>query len=169
MSLTVAAVQAALRADGLARVDAGTIELIRGLDVDVVSSCDLVQRFASVWNEAALDSHRRASDTLYRVKDRAFDDIARRVAADESTTEYDIQPLMDVWFREEGLVSDSSPNVSAEGNPGNPHYVLHRTGFTIEPGVYFDDFGVRTEIHMVVQARDAAVTGALQAEILALG
>ena len=46
--------------------------------------------------------------------------------------------------------------------------LLPGTGFTIEPGVYFDDFGVRTEINMVVAARDAAVTGPLQTEILRL-
>ena len=46
--------------------------------------------------------------------------------------------------------------------------LLPGTGFTIEPGVYFDDFGVRTEINMIVAARDAAVTGPLQTEILAL-
>ena len=46
--------------------------------------------------------------------------------------------------------------------------LLPGTGFTIEPGVYFDDFGVRTEINMVVGARDATVTGPLQTEILAL-
>ena len=46
--------------------------------------------------------------------------------------------------------------------------LLPGTGFTIEPGVYFDDFGVRTEINMIVGARDAAVTGPLQTEILAL-
>jgi Xaa-Pro aminopeptidase len=46
--------------------------------------------------------------------------------------------------------------------------LLPGTGFTIEPGVYFDDFGVRTEINMTVSARDAAVTGPLQTEILAL-
>ncbi len=33
--------------------------------------------------------------------------------------------------------------------------LLPGTGFTIEPGVYFDDFGVRTEINMVVGSRDA--------------
>src|SRR5207249_8139890 len=44
--------------------------------------------------------------------------------------------------------------------------LLPGTGFTIEPGVYFDDFGVRTEINMVVAERDAAVTGPLQTEIL---
>jgi Xaa-Pro aminopeptidase len=46
--------------------------------------------------------------------------------------------------------------------------LLAGTGFTIEPGVYFDDFGVRTEINMIVASRDAAVTGPLQTEILAL-
>src|SRR5439155_9355971 len=46
--------------------------------------------------------------------------------------------------------------------------LLPGTGFTIEPGVYFDDFGVRTEINMVVSTRDAAVTGPVQTEILVL-
>jgi Xaa-Pro dipeptidase len=46
--------------------------------------------------------------------------------------------------------------------------LLPGTGFTIEPGVYFEDFGVRTEINMIVHAREAAVTGARQTEILAL-
>ncbi len=46
--------------------------------------------------------------------------------------------------------------------------LLPGTGFTIEPGVYFDDFGVRSEINMIVHAHDAAVTGPLQTEILAL-
>ena len=42
------------------------------------------------------------------------------------------------------------------------------TGFTIEPGVYFPDFGVRTEINMVMGAHEATVTGPLQTAILAL-
>jgi Xaa-Pro aminopeptidase len=46
--------------------------------------------------------------------------------------------------------------------------LLPGAGFTIEPGVYFSDFGVRTEINMVVGARDASVTGPLQSEILTL-
>jgi Xaa-Pro aminopeptidase len=46
--------------------------------------------------------------------------------------------------------------------------LLAGSGFTIEPGVYFDDFGVRTEINMVVAPRDAAVTGPRQTEIAAL-
>jgi Xaa-Pro aminopeptidase len=46
--------------------------------------------------------------------------------------------------------------------------LLAGTGFTIDPGVYFEDFGVRSEINLVVQARDAVVTGPVQTEIVAL-
>jgi Xaa-Pro aminopeptidase len=46
--------------------------------------------------------------------------------------------------------------------------LLPGTGFTVEPGVYFPDFGVRSEINMIVMEDDARVTGALQTEILAL-
>jgi Xaa-Pro aminopeptidase len=42
------------------------------------------------------------------------------------------------------------------------------TGFTIEPGVYSKDFGVRTEINMYVGDRDAIVTGPLQREFVIL-
>ena len=107
----------------IARVDAGTVELVRQFGVEVVSSGDLVQRFATVWDAAAIETHRRASDALYRVKDRAFEAVARRLAAGTPTTEYDIQQLMAGWFRDEGLVSDSPPIVAAAENAGNPHYM----------------------------------------------
>jgi Xaa-Pro aminopeptidase len=279
----------------ISRVDGGTIELVRRAGAEVVSSGDLVQRFAAVWNDAVIARHEQASGKLYRVKDRACEAIARRTRDDVPTTEYDIQQLMAADFRAEGLVTDSDPNVSAEENAGNPHYlptasgsrrigrdelvlldlwgkldqrgavfaditwmgftgrrapdryvkafaavaaardaaialvqraasagqelrgwqvdraassvlqsagyrdqILHRTGhslgesvhgngvnmddyethddrrllpgtgFTIEPGVYFSDFGVRSEINMIVHARGASVTGPVQTEIQAL-
>jgi len=46
--------------------------------------------------------------------------------------------------------------------------LLAGTGFTIEPGVYFDDFGVRSEINLIVGAGDARVTGPVQSAIVAL-
>ncbi len=46
--------------------------------------------------------------------------------------------------------------------------LLPGTGFTIEPGVYTDRYGVRTEINMFVQEREALVTGPIQRELLTL-
>src|SRR5262249_29903217 len=98
-------------------------ELVRNLSVDVVSSGDLVQRFSAIWSDAQIATHRAASEKLYRIKDRAFEAISRRLSEDIPTSEYDIQRLMALWFRDEQLVTDSDPNVSAEENAGNPHYL----------------------------------------------
>ena len=46
--------------------------------------------------------------------------------------------------------------------------LLAGTGFTIEPGVYFDRFGVRTEVNMYVDTREARVSGPAQAAIITL-
>ncbi len=46
--------------------------------------------------------------------------------------------------------------------------LLPGAGFTIEPGLYFDTFGVRTEINMFRGEQDARVTGARQMEIITL-
>jgi Xaa-Pro aminopeptidase len=47
--------------------------------------------------------------------------------------------------------------------------VLPGTGFTIEPGLYFDHFGVRTEVNVFVGANEARVSGPSQQEIVTLG
>jgi Xaa-Pro aminopeptidase len=46
--------------------------------------------------------------------------------------------------------------------------ILPGTGFTVEPGLYFDDFGVRSEINVFRTANDALVTGPRQAEVVTL-
>jgi Xaa-Pro aminopeptidase len=47
--------------------------------------------------------------------------------------------------------------------------VLPGAGFTIEPGLYFETFGVRTEINMFRTNHEAMVTGPRQMEIIVLG
>jgi Xaa-Pro dipeptidase len=104
----------------VSRVDAGTVEAVRQLGVDVVSSGDLVQRFEAVWSDEALTTHRAASERLYRIKDRAFQLLSER--AGRGLTEFDVQQAMVGWFSDEGLVTDSPPCVAAQENSGNPHY-----------------------------------------------
>ena len=278
----------------LSRVDAGTIEAIRELGIEVGSSGDLVQRFEAIWTDAAYQSHVAASEKLYEIKDRTFQLIRERMQSGSALNEYEVQQRMVGWYQELGLKVER-PNVSAQENAGNPHYMpprdgsrsirpnelvlidlwgklpapgavfaditwvgytgaqvpeefarafgaaaagrdaavelvrssarsgadlrgwqvdracrdvidsagygdlfIHRTGhslgeevhgngvhmddyetrddrrliagtgFTIEPGVYNDRFGVRTEINMFVRERDASVTGPLQKEIVVI-
>ena len=46
--------------------------------------------------------------------------------------------------------------------------LLPKTGFTVEPGLYFESFGVRTEINVYRGEREALVTGPRQSEIITL-
>lgn len=168
----------------VARVDAGTIEAVRRRGVEVISSGDLVQQFEVRWSERGLETHRAASERLYRIKDRAFEAL-RRVARGRDTTEYALQQEMVEWFAEEGLVSDSPPVVAAMANAGDPHYLptadQHRAvrpnelvlldlwGTLDEPGAIFADITWvgftgrdvpdehRRAFASIVQARDAAV------------
>lgn len=107
----------------ISRVDAGTVEVVRQLGTDVVSSGDLVQRFEAIWSEEALATHRAASERLYRIKDRAFDFIRQGRHAGRRLTEIEIQRAMVGWFEEEGLITDAPPVVAAQENAGNPHYM----------------------------------------------
>jgi Xaa-Pro dipeptidase len=46
--------------------------------------------------------------------------------------------------------------------------VIPRTCFSIEPGIYLPEFGMRSEVNVYVEEGNADVTGAVQSEILAL-
>ena len=46
--------------------------------------------------------------------------------------------------------------------------ILPHTCFSIEPGIYFPEFGIRTEVNVYVDDSDAGTTGAVQQEILPL-
>jgi Xaa-Pro dipeptidase len=105
----------------ISRVDAGTVEAVRQAGADVVSSGDLVQRFEAIWTDEVFGMHLAAAERLYRIKDRAYDLVRRRVGSG-TLTEYEVQQEMMTWFSEEGLVTDSAPNVSAQENAGDPHY-----------------------------------------------
>ena len=111
----------------ISRVDAGTVNAVCGLGVDVVSSGDLVQRFEAVWSEQALDTHREASERLYRIKDRAFALVSERLSTTTNVSEFEIQQAMVAWFEDEGLVTDSPPVVAAQQSSGNPHYLPTET------------------------------------------
>jgi Xaa-Pro dipeptidase len=110
----------------ISRVDAGTVESVRQLGVEVASSGDLVQRFEAVWTDEVLATHQSASEKLYRIKDQAFQLVKERMASRSSVTEFEVQQEMLKWFGEEGLVTDAPPNVSAQENAGNPHYLATR-------------------------------------------
>ena len=106
----------------ISRVDAGTVEAVRQLGIEVASSGDLVQRFEAIWSDGQLETHQSASERLYRIKDRAFEFVRDARRSGRALTELDVQRQMIGWFDAEGLTTDSPPVVAAQENAGDPHY-----------------------------------------------
>jgi Xaa-Pro dipeptidase len=132
----------------LSRVDAGTAEAIRDRGVQIVSSGDLVQQFEATWSPAQLDTHVRASESLYRIKDRAFEMVSSLLKKGSTTTEYELQQRMAGWFEEEQLISDSAPVVAVRENAGNPHYLPTASAskrITPDEVLLLDLWGKKTE------------------------
>lgn len=105
----------------ISRVDAGTIEMVRSLGVDVVSSADLVQQFEAVWTPEQLAMHREAAEKMQKAIIEAFAEIRRRILADIPTTELDIQQFLMKRYEEAGL-QPSPMIVAVNANAASPHY-----------------------------------------------
>lgn len=108
-------------------VDAGTVELIRGLGKRVVSSADLVQRFEACWSPAAFESHLEAGKRIDRMISSAFQEMGNRVRLCGQTDEYAMQQFLLDQFRQNHLVTDMPPIVAVNRNSGNPHYLPSQT------------------------------------------
>ncbi len=106
----------------VAMVDAGTIELIRGLGVEIATSANLVQYFEARWSKEQLEGHLEAGRRVDRVRREAFERIGSALRASEQVTEWDIQQFIAGRFREEGLFADHGPDVAVNANASNPHY-----------------------------------------------
>src|SRR5450432_1208912 len=105
-------------------VDGGTIDLIRGLGKNVVSSCDLVAQFEATLTEEQIKSHFAARDSIDAITASAFQEIGRRVRSG-GTHEYEMQQWFMEAFRRENLVTDDPPLVAVNAGSGDPHYALH--------------------------------------------
>ncbi len=102
-------------------VDGGTIDLVRSLGKNVISSCDLVALFEATLTEQQIQSHFAARDAIDPITTTAFQEIGRR-ARNGGTNEYEIQQWILEAFRRDNLVADDSPVVAVNANTGNPHY-----------------------------------------------
>ena len=104
-------------------VDAGTIELVKSLEVEVVSSADLVQLFEARWSEEALASHLEAGKVVHAAVRAGFASIGHAVRSGKGINEYDVQQEMRRVFDAAGVVTDEGPVAAVNRNSANPHYM----------------------------------------------
>jgi Xaa-Pro dipeptidase len=106
----------------VSRVDAGTVELVRSMGVEVVTAADLIQRFEAVLTPAQLAGHRRAAAGLREIVNETFAEISRRVRGHLACTEYTVQKFVLGRIAAHNLHTDEAPIVAVNANSANPHF-----------------------------------------------
>ncbi len=104
-------------------VDGGTIDLVRRLGYEIVSSAGLVQTFQAVLDDAAYRSHLEAGVRVQRIKDQAFARVGDDLRAGRELTMHELQQFIVRRFEEEGLTCQGEyPIVGTNEQPADPHF-----------------------------------------------
>ncbi|MDX1632694.1 MAG: Xaa-Pro peptidase family protein [Thermoanaerobaculia bacterium] len=106
----------------VSRLDAGTADFLRGLDIELLSSADLVQRFAATWSPEQIDSHRRAAGNLHDIVHAAFASVGEALRADRAIDEYTVQRFILEQFAAHQMISEADPIVAVNEHAADPHY-----------------------------------------------
>jgi Xaa-Pro aminopeptidase len=106
----------------VAMVDAGTVELVRGVGLEVATSAELIQAFEARWTPAQLESHLEAGRRVDRVRAAAFALVRERTANGAPVQEVEVKKFIRDGFQAAGLVTDHGPIVGVNANASNPHY-----------------------------------------------
>ena len=102
-------------------VDAGTVELLRGMGKEIVSSADLVSQFEAVLSDAQIRTHYAAQERIDRVLGECWKQMGVR-ARGSGTDEFAMVQWLGEAMRREGLVWEHGPNVSCGPNSADSHY-----------------------------------------------
>ena len=107
-------------------VDAGTVEFLRSLGKQIVSSADLVSQFEAVLDQEQIASHSVAQVAIDRIVAEAWREIGRRLRPHQggvgTLTEFEMVQWLSEAMRRENLVWENGPNVSANANCSDSHY-----------------------------------------------
>jgi Xaa-Pro dipeptidase len=104
----------------VSRVDAGTVEEIRALGIEVVSSGDVLQYAVARWSAEQVEAHRYAAAGVVQIVREAFDFIGANLHRQPS--EFEICQFMRDRMAVMGLMTEEGPAVAVDAHSGDPHY-----------------------------------------------
>jgi Xaa-Pro dipeptidase len=104
----------------VAMVDAGTVELVRGFGVEVVTSAELIQEFEACLSASQFETHLEAGRRVDRVREEAFRFIGEKLVS--GVDELTVRDWILDQFQSAGMVTDHGPVVAVNAHAGDPHY-----------------------------------------------
>ena len=106
----------------IARVDAGTVELVRSFGCEVSGSGDLISLFEATLSDAQLEFHLAASEVTNESFARTWRYIADEISKHGAVEELAVQDFILRHFDDNNVMTDHPPIVAVNANGGDPHY-----------------------------------------------
>jgi Xaa-Pro dipeptidase len=128
------------------------------------------------------DTYAKIFRIVKQARDRAISFIKSAVAGGDAIHGWEVDRVARETIRKAGygkyFVHRTGHSIGQEvhGNGANmdgletrdDRKIAPHTCFSIEPGIYLPEFGIRSEVNVYVDEKEARVTGAIQEEILPL-
>jgi Xaa-Pro dipeptidase len=129
------------------------------------------------------DRIREVFSIVREARDRAVGLVAKAIAEKREIRGYEVDDAARGYIRERGFgerfVHRTGHSIGGEvhGTGANmdnlethdERRILPGALFSVEPGIYLEDFGVRLEVDVFVTAETAATTGVVQQELVRIG
>ncbi len=112
----------------ISRVDAGTVELLRAMGPELVSSSELIAQLESTLDAAQLAGQARAADLLTAEMDATAQEAARRLRIGSPASERELQDFLLARQAAVGLTSEGRAIVAVDAHSALPHYSPPETG-----------------------------------------
>lgn len=106
----------------ISRLDAGIYGFLKSLNLEIVSSQDLVSKFSVTLNEDMIESHRKAIKILEEGVFESFKLIKNELKNERKLDEYKVQSFLLEYLKKNSLITSSPPIVAVNENAANPHY-----------------------------------------------
>jgi Xaa-Pro aminopeptidase len=131
----------------------------------------------------APDRIREVFEIVRDARDRAIEAVSRAVKDKREVRGFEVDDAARNYIRERGFgdrfVHRTGHSIGSEvhGTGANmdnlethdERRILPGALFSIEPGIYLEDFGVRCEVDVFVTANSAATTGIVQRDLVRIG
>jgi len=132
--------------------------------------------------ERVPDAYAKIFRIVRQARDRAIDFVKDGIAKGRTIRGWEVDRVARETIRKAGygrnFVHRTGHSIGQEvhGNGANmdgletkdDRSIVPHTCFSIEPGIYLPEFGIRSEVNVYVDEREARVTGEIQEEILPL-
>ena len=102
------------------KIDGGTLELIKSLGVEVVTSANLIQYATQRWSKKELNSHLKASEILTSTVKEAFNFIGENIGS--NITEFEVAEFIRDRFTKRNLKTPDGPVVAINAHAADPHF-----------------------------------------------